>query len=74
MGYLPYPEGKSPEVDVVCLLSLCKGEGGTGGDGMGSRVPPWLQELLGWVLCCSCPAPNEFSPHSSVNTRVQCEK
>lgn len=28
----------------------------------------------GLVLCCSCPAPNKFSPHSSVNTRVQCGK
>lgn len=79
VGDLPYPEGKSTEANVIRLvfaLSLCKGEGCTG-DGMGSGVLPWLQELLGWVLCCSCPAPpvpNKLSPDGSVNACVECEK
>lgn len=79
MGYLPYPEGKSTEADVISLVFALSVQGWRlhmrRWDG--SRVPRWLQELLGWVLCCSCPAPpvpDELSPYSSVNTPVECEK
>lgn len=46
MGYLPYPEGKSTEVDVMCLLSLS------------ARVKV-AQEEMGWGAgfhpgCRSC--------------------